>query len=639
MAGQLSGAPRTLEIRPGANVRHHSKDYVILAVPDFEWVLARNLESKQVDRLLIRELQPAVEVVTEKAPDLLAIPDEDWAVAQDRLDCIRPLLEVGPVRTRQQVEARAAEVGKSAATLYRWLGLYESQQILTHLLPTTRKDKGSTRLSDVVEKLIEQVINDDYLNSQRKKPAAIVEEVGRLCHLAGLDAPHPNTVRARIQALSPRLAMARRQGGKAASEAFDPIRSKFPGADWPLAVTQIDHTEVDIILVDDIDRLPIGRPWITVCIDIFSRMVTGLYISFDPPGSLATGQAIANAILPKETWLAKHDIKADWPVWGRTDVVHADNAKEFRGEMLKRSCDQYKIELKWRPVRRPHYGGHIESMMGTLMGEIHALPGTTFSNPKEREGYNSDAKAVMTLFEFEGWLLELIVGKYHQRRHSELGTSPLAKWKEGILGNDKRAGRGLPARTFDELRLRLDFMPFEWRTVQDYGVQIDKIHYFHDVLRKWINAVDLDNRKLKRQFMFRRDPRDISTIYFFDPEIEEYFPIPYRDSSHPAITLWELRAAQNDARERGIKEVDEAAVFESMTRLKERVEESTKKTRTVRRQQQRSRDGQAKSIVAQYEQAKVRPAPSSPKADLPSAAPDAPVQRKIVPFDDLDLGV
>jgi hypothetical protein len=37
-------------------------------------------------------------------------------------------------------------------------------------------------------------------------------------------------------------------------------------------VVQIDHTLLDIILVDDLHRLSIGRPWITLAIDVFSRI-------------------------------------------------------------------------------------------------------------------------------------------------------------------------------------------------------------------------------------------------------------------------------------------------------------------------------------------------------------------------------
>ena len=125
-----------------------------------------------------------------------------------------------------------------------------------------------------------------------------------------------------------------------------------------------------------------------------------------------------------------------------------------------------------------------------------------------------------------------------------MGISPLAKWKSGVLGDDVSLGTGLPDKVVDETLLRLTFMPFEMRTVQQYGVVIHKITYWHDVLRPWIAATNPTNPRQARQFIFRIDPRDLSVIWFYDPDLLMYFPIPYRNSSNPVISIWELREIQ-----------------------------------------------------------------------------------------------
>jgi putative transposase len=58
------------------------------------------------------------------------------------------------------------------------------------------------------------------------------------------------------------------------------------------------------------------------------------------------------------------------------------------------------------------------------------------------------------------------------------------------------------------------------------------------VLRRWINAPDPDDPRLKRNFVFKRDLRDISQLYFYDPEVKQYSVVPYRDTSRPAISIW-----------------------------------------------------------------------------------------------------
>jgi putative transposase len=51
----------------------------------------------------------------------------------------------------------------------------------------------------------------------------------------------------------------------------------------PLDRAQIDHTILDLFVVDDKTHLPLGRPYVTACIDEYSRCVLGMYIGFIPP--------------------------------------------------------------------------------------------------------------------------------------------------------------------------------------------------------------------------------------------------------------------------------------------------------------------------------------------------------------------
>ncbi|MDB5888026.1 MAG: transposase [Rhodocyclales bacterium] len=102
--------------------------------------------------------------------------------------------------------------------------------------------------------------------------------------------------------------------------------------------------------------------------------------------------------------------------------------------------------------------------MGTLMSAIHALPGTTFSNPREKEDYNSSGQAALTLEELDTWLAHRILGEYHNAVHSELGCPPLKQYFDGILGTDDAPGISAVPIAIDPERLRIDFLPYEGRT-------------------------------------------------------------------------------------------------------------------------------------------------------------------------------
>ena len=87
-----------------------------------------------------------------------------------------------------------------------------------------------------------------------------------------------------------------------------------------MQVLQIDHTQADIRLVDDLYRQDLGRPWITMAIDIYSRMVAGFYISFESPGYFATGQTLYNAIVPKDILKDKYNFKSPMARFGEYPI-------------------------------------------------------------------------------------------------------------------------------------------------------------------------------------------------------------------------------------------------------------------------------------------------------------------------------
>lgn len=585
-----------LPIVPGQDVSVGDRLYRITQLLGLEAVLARDLITGTVHQLAVRDLspvrvnpQPQAAADSNGRPDLAQIPDEHWTKARSRFEILQPLLDF-PVPPKQMVLEQAARAGVHRTTIYRWLRSYRAEGELSSLLDSKSGPPGGHKnLVPEVEAIVEAAIQNKYLTRDRLSAQQICREVLRKCHEAGVQPPHPNTVRNRIARIPDPIKIEARFGGRAAREQFAPVWGSFPGADAPLAVVQIDHTLLDIVLVDDVYRQPVGRPWLTLAIDVFSRMVAGFYVSFDPPGAAATGLCLAHAILPKELWLAKIGVNGSWPLWGKMRSVHCDNAKEFHGEMLRRACEQYGIEPQFRPVRQPNYGGHIERLLGTFSRDIHSLPGTTFSRPEKRKGYDSERKAAFTLSEFEKWFATMIVEVYHERVHSAIGMPPRKKYEQGIFGTEQKPGVGVPPRCSDERRLRLDFMPFEKRTVRPVGIVLDGIQYYKDVLRPWINAIDPDDASRKRLFTIRRDPRDISAIYFFDPELEQYFDIPYRDTSHPPISIWELREVRRRLKESGKEHVDEAAIFDAYARMRQMEEEAAAKSKAARRNEQRRR--------------------------------------------------
>jgi putative transposase len=593
---------------------------LILDYEGLDTLIARQPGRRRLERIPVNEAQPdhVSQTVSASTPDLVSVPEEAWQTAVKRFEILKPLLDIDSTQqTLAHVKKAARALGKHPATVYRWIENYKRSERLSVFLRKERSDRGTSRLSSKVDKVIDAAIKNIYLTAERPDVAAVIEEVYLQCFKGKIKKkPAPNTIRARVSTLSDRLKVEKRESKKRAEERYEPIKGHFPGAVYPLAVAQIDHTPMDVIVVDEEHRQPIQRPFLTVVIDVYSRMVIGFAIYLEKPSAFTAGLAIAHAVLPKEQWLAEVAVEAEWPCWGKMRKIHCDNAKEFRGTVIGRACRDHNIAIEHRPPREPRYGGHIERGFRTWLTRSRRLKGTTFSNVEEKGEYDSEGRAIMTRAELEKWFTIYVSKVYANTFHSGIKTTPLAKYKEGILGTADHPGIGLPDRIVDPAAFMLDFMPFEERTIQEYGVLIDHIFFWDDALRPWIHARDPEDAKHPRKFTFRIIPRDMREIYFRDPASNTYIAIPYRDRTRPPVSRWEILAAEKRLREAGYARVDEVLIFqavEEMRRLEQESEHKTKKARRAR--EMRHRPPRKPSTTPAKPSPKVIPIPEKDEYD------------------------
>lgn len=441
---------------------------------------------------------------------------------------------------------------------------------------------------------MKRAIEAVHARPERPTLARLRREVERDCKAAGLTPPSRKALSARVSARSLREMVRAREGAEAARQRFAPVRpGPLPTA--PLRLVQADHTRVDLVLVDAATRAPLGRPWLTLVLDVYTRCVPGLHVAFDAPSSAGVALAMAQAVLPKDDWLASRAIRLAWPMHGLPGTLHLDNGREFRARALRLGCQQHGVRVEYRPPATPRFGGHIERLMGTLMGRVHALPGTTFSNVAERGDYPSERRAVLTLAEFERVLALEVLGPYHNDVHSALGKTPAAAWAEGTASAPPRLPR-------DRNAFVLDFLPWEERAVRRDGVHLFRIAYYDGALAHLIGE---PGRKVR----VRYDPRDLGAVFVELPG-GSHARAPYADLGRPSISLWERREAVRRLREAGRRTVDEPAIFEAVDEQRRVLADAGAATKATRRSER-----SAASLA-------LHPAPAGPaSAPLPDAAP------------------
>lgn len=610
---QTPPSPKGRPIESGMLVENNGRTYRVKDVmDDLATVSATDIDTQRTTVLALAEIDfiPAAPGDTRRVPLDALTPDQD-RIARERLAAIAPLLEL-PTYGAKDVKARATEVGRDTTTLYRWIRLYTATGDYTSLVPRKRGTaKGSKRIPAAAEDVIAEVIDTFYLNRLRPSAKKAVEEVQRQCDKRGIAAPSPGTIRTRISRLSDEVRLARRGEPGRARTRYRPVPGHFPGADYPLAVVQIDHTLGDVILVDDVDREPIGRPWLTIATDVYSRVITGYYLSFDAPSVTSVGMCITHSIIPKEDWLTRHGVPdAEWPVWGLPKTFHVDNGPDFRATDIQNACAANGVNITYRPLDRTSFGGHVERLIGNIMENLRGMPGYTASSIAERGEDDPEKHAAMTKSEFERWLLIWICKRYHQEKHRSILTSPMGRWKQAILGDATTPGAGVPKRPDAPDDLVRDFLPTFTRTVQKTGVAIERLQYYAEPLRPWIGRADPDNANRTRKLTFRRDPRDITTLWFFDPDAEEYYKIPLADRAIPSMSLWEYRRNRKKLASQGTAQPNPSQLVQAvdeMRQIEEDAQGRTKRAKRERRNRQR-RDDHATALD-----------PSAPIAPLPDA--------------------
>ena len=494
--------------------------------------------------------------------------DKNWKEAERRAKVLAALPEQ---LEQSDVELATVELGISRATLFRWMKQFREDGRTSALLPVPRGPKrGMQQLDPDVEVIVSRLFEGLYATRRKPTRTRFWHEVAADCRTKGLAPPSIRRLGRWLEQKDQAKLMAKREGNDKAERRY----LATPGtliAEHPLEIVQIDHTKADVTVVDPVTRRPLGRPTLTLAIDVNTRMVLGFHLSLEPPSLLAVALCLTHAVMDKSFWLAARGIGTDWPARGIPKAIYVDNGAEFHARAFERACSDYQIELSHRPPGTPRYGGHIERLIGTMMGAIHLLPGSHFSNIFERGDLDAEAEAVMTLHELEIWLALEITGSFHARVHSVLDTTPLAVWTEGTGQVSSR----MPA---DLQQFLVDFLPSEQRVLQRDGLHLFHIRYWSDELR-WLMGEG------SRKFTLKYDPRDLSRIFVLTEEgIIEARPA---DLTRPAIALWEHKAARRALREAGRRAVDEELIFSTILTQRELVDGAERQTKATRRSQAR----------------------------------------------------
>ncbi|VVN82595.1 hypothetical protein PS708_01225 [Pseudomonas fluorescens] len=450
---------------------------------------------------------------------------KELAIASERSKNINEYLQ-GTISRQQLVE----KIGASETTTRRLLKRFDPELGAVSLVRSIRgRKKNSRLLSDIQEKIMEKAISKRLKDKTKKLEAftSLWEYVDSLCHTMGVKTPSINALKKRLDSFGEKAIYSLLHGREAMLQKFD-LKPGMINVDTILTMVQIDHTRVDVIIRDEHGR-PIMRPWLTVVIDLKSRVILGYYLALHPPSAVSVAMAMLSACFPKH----------DFPItlggglntrnrfWGVPKALGMDNAAEFTSPELEANLHYYNIEHLLRPIGKKHYGGHVERIIGTLMGKVHLLPGTTYSNVLKKADYDAAKHSAMTFSAFCEWFAGE-VAIYHGRSHEGLNRlAPFEVWDAEMAKKGKDYIQPMPGnfRTF-----ALDFFPSVIRTVQPKGVEFSRSFYSSAILRRLVG----------QRLSFKYNPLNLSKIWL--RQDGRYHEVPYSDLTKAPISYSEYWA-------------------------------------------------------------------------------------------------
>lgn len=461
--------------------------------------------------------------------DLATYPDNQQQEARRRQHY---LLAVDPdanpynaARWREVITRVAAETSDSyppcPSTVQTWWRRYRHTRSIICLIPHSKPSAGPKWKRQYA--IFEEAVATVYMTLQQLPKLRVVEEMFRRINAvnAGLsneelmNRPGKSTIYRWLDDLQQDLVDTARTGAEAA-------RIKYRAAIGNVKVgsvlerIEIDHTPLDLIVIDGMTKLPLGRPWLTMAIDSHSRLAVGFYISFNSPSAHSVLQCLRRSILPKDEWLARFpDIKGLWPACGIPELIAVDNGMDLHSDALEATCLEMGIQILFCGSKTPQHKGAIERFFRTMnMGLIHRLPGTVFSNVDQRGDYPSEEKAVIDMQALVHLLTKWVVEVYNVTLHRGIGARPLDRWLES-------ADRRVIELPMYPQHLEVISGISAKRTLFHYGIELEGLQYNSDLLQT-IRRRAGENRPVALKYY----EDTVSYIHVFDPNDKEYIRVP-----------------------------------------------------------------------------------------------------------------
>ena len=468
---------------------------------------------------------------------LASVNERELRMANERLPHVLAILRGVTAPTGAAIPSR---------TLRRWVAAYRAAERelgsgYLGLLPRPPSGNVTPRLPTESRALMDEFITTDYENVKQKTMYASWIGLKLACEQRGILTPSLKTFCLAVRLRPEFERSVKRQGHRAAYAHEDFYWELEPTTprhgDRPFEIGHIDHTELDVETVCSRTGRVLGRPWLTLLSDAFSRRILALYLTFDPP-SYRSCMMVLRECVHRYARLPQ--------------IIVVDGGKDFQSVYFETLLARYECMKKTRPAAKPRFGSVCERLFQTANTQfIHNLKGNTQITRLARQmtqSVNPKRQAVWPFEELHRRLTEYAYEVYDTLHHPALGQSPRAAYDDAIARTGQRPHRLIAYDREFLVHTLPTTAKGTAKVAPGRGIKIHNLYYWSDAFR----VPDIE----KRRVSIRYDPFDAGTAYAFVNKEwaechSEYFSVFHgRSEKEIMLATQELRKlAQHQSRE------------------------------------------------------------------------------------------
>lgn len=449
------------------------------------------------------------------------------------------------------IPAVAAEIGDervpSSSSVMQWMRDYEvTGKNPASLVSRNIKRRTSRRLQSAVLKAVDKVLKRYYFVRDgctlREAHDKVLRELERAAPdntaEEACDSVSLSTIR-RIACETTPFDRDRARLGPAQARAK--WRFSKPGgyATRPLERVEMDHTILDIVVLDDVHGMPLGRPVITLLVCSFSGYILGFFISFEGETVGRVVQSIKVAVQPKDSITAGQGLSNPWHAMGMWETLVLDNSLSFHASHVRHVASELCMDVEYCPVRMPWFKPSVERHLGELTRQLPAVgrPKKPGSGP---DPIDPSKTACVTFCDLCAGILQWVVDVHPFEIHERKMARPIDLFLEGL--------DACPAPTLIDDATSLDVIAGlnASATVDHSGIVHKWIRYTNDALKSMRQEM---GAKFKTTIKY--NPYDLGSVFVLHPRSGLWTPVEARDQEYATgLTATQHRLIRKAATEK-----------------------------------------------------------------------------------------